>query len=253
MKRLSLCSAIAIALLMFSCQKENSQEGSSMVSKVEQENWQTAKLDAKFADSQKQVTAYLFPKEQMSKLVETPNVEFVQFVLGYSDNTLQIKVIGVDKAGKEFASVDANILKEPSDADKLSVLKESNNKTSKGTALLNKHLISPDVALDGIKAWQGKLKTVTGLDEVLSYEGTRFKYYSLEAAIITDMLKNKNTANIGLFLGLNPVGKVTTILIGLDNNNSIKKTSFAGKAADATVYDATRPCPPYGDPVPPVE
>ena len=253
MKRLSLCSAIAIALLMFSCQKENSQEGSSMVSKVEQENWQTAKLDAKFADSQKQVTAYLFPKEQMSKLVETPNIEFVQFVLGYSDNTLQIKVIGVDKAGKEFASVDANILKEPSDADKLSVLKESNNKTSKGTALLNKHLISPDVALDGIKAWQGKLKTVTGLDEVLSYEGTRFKYYSLEAAIITDMLKNKNTANIGLFLGLNPVGKVTTILIGLDNNNSIKKTSFAGKAADATVYDATRPCPPYGDPVPPVE
>lgn len=253
MKRLSLCNAIAIALLMFSCQKENSQEGSSIVSKVEQENWQTAKLDAKFADSQKQVTAYLFPKEQMSKLVETPNVEFVQFVLGYSDNTLQIKVIGVDKAGKEFASVDANILKEPSDADKLSVLKESNNKTSKGTALLNKHLISPDVALDGIKAWQGKLKTVTGLDEVLSYEGTRFKYYSLEAAIITDMLKNKNTANIGLFLGLNPVGKVTTILIGLDNNNSIKKTSFAGKAADATVYDATRPCPPYGDPVPPVE
>ncbi|SNR66402.1 hypothetical protein [Flavobacterium sp. ov086] len=253
MKRLSLCSAIAIALLMFSCQKENSQEDSSIVSKVEQENWQTAKLDAKFADSQKQVTAYLFPKEQMSKLVETPNVEFVQFVLGYSDNTLQIKVIGVDKAGKEFASVDANILKEPSDADKLSVLKESNNKTSKGTALLNKHLISPDVALDGIKAWQGKLKTVTGLDEVLSYEGTRFKYYSLEAAIITDMLKNKNTANIGLFLGLNPVGKVTTILIGLDNNNSIKKTSFAGKAADATVYDATRPCPPYGDPVPPVE
>lgn len=253
MKRLSLCSAIAIALLMFSCQKENSQEGSSIVSKVEQENWQTAKLDAKFADSQKQVTAYLFPKEQMSKLVETPNVEFVQFVLGYSDNTLQIKVIGVDKAGKEFASVDANILKEPSDADKLSVLKESNNKTSKGTALLNKHLISPDVALDGIKAWQGKLKTVTGLDEVLSYEGTRFKYYSLEAAIITDMLKNKNTANIGLFLGLNPVGKVTTILIGLDNNNSIKKTSFAGKTADATVYDASRPCPPYGDPVPPVE
>lgn len=253
MKRLSLCSAIAIALLMFSCQKENSQEGSSIVSKVEQENWQTAKLDAKFADSQKQVTAYLFSKEQMSKLVETPNVEFVQFVLGYSDNTLQIKVIGVDKAGKEFASVDANILKEPSDADKLSVLKESNNKTSKGTALLNKHLISPDVALDGIKAWQGKLKTVTGLDEVLSYEGTRFKYYSLEAAIITDMLKNKNTANIGLFLGLNPVGKVTTILIGLDNNNSIKKTSFAGKAADATVYDASRPCPPYGDPVPPVE
>lgn len=254
MKKTSLYSAVAIALLMFSCQKENSQENSSQVSKVEQENWQTAKLDAKFADSQKQVTAYLFPSDAMSKLVETPNVEFVQFVLGYSNNTLQIKVIGVDKTGKEFASVDSNILKETSDADKLSVLKESNSKTSKGTALLNKHLISPDVALEGIKAWQGKLKAVTDLDEVLSYEGTRFKYYSLEAAIIADMLKNKNTSNIGLFLGLNSVGKVTTILIGLDKNNSIKKTSLTSKEASTSeVYDATRPCPPYGDPVPPVE
>jgi hypothetical protein len=135
----------------------------------------------------------------MSKLVETPNVEFVQFVLGYRDNTLQIKVIGVDRSGKEFASVDSEILKETSTADKFSALRMSNNKTNKGTALLNAHLISPDIALNGINEWQRKLKTVTDLDEVLSYEGARFKHYSLEAAVITDMLKNKNTANIGLF------------------------------------------------------
>ncbi|PIF31084.1 hypothetical protein CLU81_1558 [Flavobacterium sp. 9] len=253
MKRTSLFGAALIALLMFSCQKENSQENNSAVSKAEQENWQTAKLDAKFADSQKQVTAYLFPTDAMSKLVETPNVEYVQFVLGYSDNTLQIKVIGVDKTGKEFASVDSKILKDASGTDKFSVLRTSTNKTSKGTALLNDHLISPDIALDGINAWQKKLNTVSDLDEVLSYEGSRFKYYSLEVAIIVDMLKNKNTANIGLFLVLNPIGKVTTILIGLDKNNAIKNgISSTGKTADSQdVYDATRPCPPNGDPTAP--
>ncbi len=250
MKKRSLLGVALAVLLMFSCQKENSQENSSLVSKTEQENWQTAKLDAKFAASQKQVTAYLFPTDAMSKLVETPNVEYVQFVLGYSDNTLQIKVIGVDKTGKEFASVDSKILNETSDIDKLSALKASSSKTSKGSALLNDHLISSDVALDGINAWQKKLNTVSDLDEVLSYEGQRFRYYTVEAAIVADMVKDKNSANIGLFLGLNPIGKVTTILIGLDKNNSIKKTSFAGKTASAEVYDATRPCPPYGDPEP---
>ncbi len=246
MKRTSLLGAALIALLMFSCQKENSQENSSAVSKVEQENWQTAKLDAKFAASQKQVTAYLFPTDAMSKLVETPNVEFVQFVLGYSDNTLQIKVIGVDKAGKELASVDSEILKDASDTDKLSALKTSSSKTNKGTALLNEHLISADVALDGINTWQKKLSAVSDLDEILSYEGARFKHYSIESAIIVDMLKNKNTANIGVFLGLNPIGKVTTFLIGLDKNNSIKKISSTSKVADAgDVYDGTRPSPPF--------
>ncbi|WP_337967094.1 hypothetical protein [uncultured Flavobacterium sp.] len=246
MKRTSLLGVALIALLMFSCQKENSQESSSAVSKVEQENWQTAKLDAKFAASQKQVTAYLFPTDAMSKLVETPNVEYVQFVLGYSDNTLQIKVIGVDKTGKEFASVDSKILSETSDTDKLSALKVSTSKTSKGSTLLNNHLIFPNVALDGINAWQKKLSTVSNLDEVLSYEGARFKHYTLEAAIIADMLQNKNTANIGLFLGLNPVGKVTTFLIGLNKNNSIKEVSFTGKEASSNeVYDGARPSPPF--------
>ncbi len=246
MKRTSLLGAALIALLMFSCQKENSQESSSAVSKVEQENWQTAKLDAKFATSQKQVTAYLFPTDAMSKLVETPNVEFVQFVLGYGDNTLQIKVIGVDNAGKELASVDSKILSEISDIDKLSSLKVSTSKTIKETTLLNDHLVSPDAALDGINAWQKKLTTVSDLDEVLSYKGDRFKHYTLEAAIVADMLKNKKNVNVGLFLGLNPVGKVTTFLIGLDKNNSIKNSSITGKEADAAdVYDGARPSPPY--------
>jgi len=62
------------------------------------------------------------------------------------------------------------------------------------------------------------------------------------------MVDESGTVNIGLFLGLNAVGKVTTILISLDKNNTIKKTSLASKIAASDVYDATRPCPPNGDP-----
>ena len=248
MKKTILSIAVLAVLLMFSCQKENATENGSIVSTTEQQNWQTAKLDAKFADSQKQVTGYLFPTDEMSKLVETPNVVNVQFVLGYSDNTLQIKVIGVDKSGKELASVDSEILKENGYADKLAALNVSKSKANKGVNLLDEHLLFPKEAFDGIKAWQEKLNTVSDLDEVLSYEGKRFTHYSIEKEIVADLLKNKNTTNVGLFLGLNPVGKVTTILIGLDQNNSIKKGSFlTGKVEDVPedVYDGARPSPPY--------
>ncbi|WP_426484069.1 hypothetical protein [Flavobacterium sp. 2] len=249
MKKTTLFGLAGAALIMFSCQKDNSQESSSAVSTTEQENWLTAKLDADFASSQKQVTAYLFSTDELSKLVETPNIENVQFVLGYSDNTVQIKVIGVDKSGKELASLDSKILKDPSYDDKLAKLKNGEtSKTDKGSALLNEHLMLSKEAYDAIVAWQNKLKTVTDLNEVTSYEGARFQHYSLEAAVVAEMLKGQNTTNIGLFLGLNGLGKVTTILVELDKNNAIKsKTSFTGKTMDnpEDVYDGVRPSPPY--------
>ncbi|MEN2414757.1 hypothetical protein [Flavobacterium mesophilum] len=249
MKKVTLFGLAGATLMMFSCQKDNSQDNSSAVSATEQENWLTAKLDADFASSQEQVTAYLFSTTELSKLVETPNVENVQFVLGYSDKILQIKVIGVDKSGKELASVDSEILKDPSYADKLAKLQNGEtSKSDKGSALLNEHLMLSQEAFEGIVAWQEKLKTVTDLDKVTSYEGARFQHYSLEAAVVAEMLKGQNTENIGLFLGLNGIGKVTTILVELDKNNAIKsKTSLTGKTMDnpEDVYDGTRPSPPF--------
>ncbi|MEN2414755.1 hypothetical protein [Flavobacterium mesophilum] len=249
MKKTILFGLAGTVLMMFSCQKDNSQDNGSAVSATEQENWLTAKLDAGFASSQEQVTAYLFSTTEFSKLVETPNVENLQFVLGYSDKTLQIKVIGVDKSGKELASMDSKILKDPAYNDKLVKLENGEtSKTDKGSALLNEHLMLSKEAFDGIVAWQNKLKTVTDLNEVTSYEGARFQHYSLEAAVVAEMLKGGNTANIGLFLGLNAKGKVTTILVELDKNNAIKsKTSLTGKTMDnpEDVYDGARPSPPY--------
>ncbi|WP_426484068.1 hypothetical protein [Flavobacterium sp. 2] len=248
-KKTTLFGFAGAAIIMFSCQKDNSLDNGSAVLAKEQENWLTASLDANFANSQKQVTAYLFSTDELSKLVKTPNVENVQFILGYSENTLQFKAIGVDKSGKELVSVDSNILKDPSFDDKLAKLENGEtSKTDKGSALLNEHLMLSKEAYDGIVAWQNKLKTVTDLNEVTSYEGARFQHYSLEAAVIAEMLKGHNTANIGLFLGLNEKGKVTTILIELDKNNAIKsKSSFTGKTMDnpEDVYDGTRPSPPF--------
>ncbi|MBP1224655.1 hypothetical protein [Flavobacterium sp. 1355] len=249
MKKTILYATISAMFLIFSCQKDNSQEDSVSVSAIQKENWLTADLDSKFANSQKQVTAYLFDNDEMSKLVKTPNINEVRFVLGYSDNTIQIDVVGVDKSGKKLGTVSSTILKDSNYSKKLDELNDvSVSTTNKRTALLNAHLLSPKDAFKGIEAWQKKLSSVSDLDEITSHEGSRFRYFSLESDIVKAMVDKSGTANIGLFLGLNPVGKVTTILISLDKSNTIKKTSLASKTATSDVYDATRPCPPNGDP-----
>jgi len=249
MKKTIVC-AIAAIFSMISCQKDNSQEESGAISAVQKENWLKADLDSKFANSQKQVSAYLFANDEMSKLVKTPNVKEVRFVLGYENNTIQVSIVGVDKAGKELGKINSTILKESNYAAKLSKLGElSVSKTNKRTALVTEHLLLPKDAYKGILGWQEKLNSVKDLDEVTSYQGLRFRHFSLESSIVESMVDKANTANIGVFFGLNPKGKVTTILIGLDKNNAIKKTSATskddGENVSDDVLDGTRPSPPY--------
>ncbi|WP_281232165.1 hypothetical protein [Flavobacterium gelatinilyticum] len=247
MKKTILC-ALAAMLFAVSCQKDNSQEDNSAVSKAQKQDWLTADLNSEFANSQKKVTAYLFSAEETAKLVKTPNIKEVRFVLGYLDHTIQINMIGIDENGQKLGIVNSVILKESNYDEQLTKLNELTiSKTAKRTPLLNKHLLLPQEAFKGIEAWQKKLNSVSGLDEATSHEGSRFRYFTLESAVIEAMIDKGNTSNVGLFLGLNPKEKVTTILISLDKNNAIKKTSVTSKEGD-DVYDATRPCPPNGDP-----
>lgn len=228
---------------ILSCQKENSQDDVSEVLVSQNENWLSANLDAKFASSQKQVGAYLLPVNEMKLLIEQPNIAEVHFVLGFIDNTIQIEVVGVDGSGAELGTVKSEILKESNFRTELMNLnKLSLIVANKRTSLLNSHLVSPGDAFTWIKEWQKKLNDPSDLEEVISYQGSRFRYFSLEAEVVKAMLY-KDNVNIGVFLGLYPKGKVTTILIGLDENNNIKKTSITSKEAE-DIYDGTRPCPP---------
>ncbi|WP_281232167.1 hypothetical protein [Flavobacterium gelatinilyticum] len=248
MKNTILCAAMAAMLFAVSCQKDNSQEDNSAISKAQKQDWLTADLNSEFADSQKKVTAYLLPVEDVAKLINTPDVLNVRFVLGYENNTIQIDVVGVDKEGNELGTVKSKILKEADYGTELAKLNQlSVSKTKKRTALQNEHLLSPQAAFAGIEAWQQKLNTVSDLNEITSYNGDRFVHFTLEAEVLQAMI-NKSSANIGVFLGLNPKGKVTTILVGLDKNNAVKKASLTSKEElgdDDDVYDGVRPSPPY--------
>jgi hypothetical protein len=243
MKKIKILCSYILIVVVLSCQKENNQEDITPVVVSQNENWLSANLDAKFASSQKQVAAYLFSTNEMKLLLERPNIAQVHFKLGFIDNTIQIEVSGVDESGIELGTVKSSILKESIFRDKLTNLNAlSVNATKKRTLLLNSHLLSPGAAFMWINEWQKKLNNVSDLDEVTSYKGSRFRYFSLEAEVVKAMLYQDNIS-IGVFLGINPKGKITTVLIGLDKNNDIKKTSLTSKETE-DIYDGTRPCPP---------
>lgn len=242
MKKIKKIGFYVLIVLALSCQRENNQEDPP-ASVLENKDWLSAKLDAKFASSQKEVVAYLFPVSEMKLLMERPNITQVHFKLGFVDNIIQMQIAGVDESDHELGIVKSSILKESIFRNELANLKAlSVSATKKRTELLNSHLLSSGDAFIWISEWQKKLNNISELDEVTSYEGNRFRYFSLEAEVVKAMLHNGNSS-IGVFLGINPKGKVTTILIGLDKNNHVKKTSVTSEETE-DIYDGTRPCPP---------
>jgi len=243
MKKIKKIGFYVLIAFVFSCQKENNQEDVVPESVLQNENWLSAKLDTKFASSQKEVVAYLFPISEMKLLMERANITQVHFKLGFVDNIIQMQIAGVDESDHELGIVKSSILKESIFRNELANLKAlSVSTTKKRTELLNSHLLSPGDAFIWINEWQKKLNNISELDEVTSYKGNRFRYFSLEAEVVKAML-HKDKSNIGIFLGINPKGKVTTILIGLDKNNHVKKTSVTSEETE-DIYDGTRPCPP---------
>ncbi|WP_417939922.1 hypothetical protein [Flavobacterium sp. RS13.1] len=243
MKKIKIFGFYILIAIGLSCQNENNQEDVASTSVLQNEDWLSSKLDNNFASSQKQVAGYLFSISEMKSLLEKSDITEVHFKLGFIDNTIQMQVAGISESGVELGIVKSAILKESIFRDQLTNLSAlSVSSTAKRTKLLNSHLLTPVDAFLWISEWQKKLSNISQLDEATSYKGNRFRYFSLEAEVVKAMLYQGNV-NLGAFFGINPKGKATIILIGLDKSNHLKKTSFKSEET-GDIYDGTRPCPP---------
>ncbi|SEP36330.1 hypothetical protein SAMN05444671_0361 [Flavobacterium sp. CF108] len=243
MKKRNFCIALITLLVTFSCQKGASQDEIN-VTTSQKNDWLNANLDDEFASSQKQVKSYLFSSQDFSKLTSSPDLHHLRFVLGYENGIIKIDAAGVNSVGKEINRINSKVLFATSNQDKLTDLNEVTvDLTRKRTAVLNKHLLSPKIAFTGIEAWQKKLDKVQDLNDITSYDGLRIRSYAMETEVITSIINKGGIEKVGLFLGLNSEGKMTTILVGLDKDNNIKKASATSKVVDG-VYDFSQPSPP---------
>ncbi|MET0945932.1 MAG: hypothetical protein ABWY22_11020 [Flavobacterium sp.] len=244
MKKTIVCITLTAVFVMSSCQREVSKGKINLKAVSEREAWLSAALDDDFAAAQKEVKTYLFSSEEFAKLTTTPNVHHLRFVLGYDSGIISIDAVGVNSKGQEVSRLESKVLYASSNEDKLADLNQVTvDLTQKRTAVLNKHLLSPKMALSGIEAWQSTLDKVQNLNDVTSYDGLRVQHYALETEVVNAIIDREGVENVGLFLGLNSEGKLTTILAGLDKGDNIKKDSPASKVID-DIYDFAQPSPP---------
>jgi hypothetical protein len=243
MKKIIFCASITVMLFMGSCQKETELEDTNTIAVAQRTDWLTVNLDTKFSQSQKRVTAYLFKLEALAEVINTKEVHHVRFVLGYNNNIIQISAVGVDAKGNELVTVSSTVLFETQYDQQLTKLNSTIAKSITAKTVVSKHILTPKAAYSGIKGWQEKLVKVKDLNEVTSYSGERIHHYSLEKEVIQAMIQNSNIANVGLFLGLNNGGKLTTVFVGLNKENNIRSSSPTARDAADDIYDFTQPCP----------
>ncbi|MFC7773800.1 hypothetical protein [Flavobacterium sp. GCM10027622] len=251
MKR-KLLGSFLIFLALESCQKEDLKiENSSESNFVAfQKKWKEAELNSNALKIQGNSTCYLFSKETINGLLLNTHVVNFRFVLGLTNEKLDIKVQGVDLEGVNRGVVNSIISNDRSVASVLKVLHTSTLKSSSNRSIVGQHLLEPKVAFDYINKWNTKLKNATGVEDVVSYDMERIRHFSIEKEVITEIAKSNGFKYLGVFFGINPEGKLTTVLVGLDENKNIILPSSLSRDASELggVYDFTKPCPNTCDP-----
>ena len=245
--RKKIIGSFLIFLTLVSCQKEDLKiENSNKSSFFDfQKKWEEAELNPNVLKKQGNSTCYLFSKETINGLLLNRDVVNFRFLLGLTNDKLDIKVQGVDVEGVNKGVVNSIISKDKSNASFLKVLHTSALKSSDNKSIVGQHLLEPKVAFEYINKWNTKLKNATEVDDIVSYNMERIRHFSIEKEVITEIAKSKRFKYLGVLLGINPEEKLTTVLIGLDENESIIESSSLSRDANEflSVYDFTKPCP----------
>jgi hypothetical protein len=171
-------------------------------------------------------------------------------VLGLQNDQIIINLVGLDALGEEVvsASSNANFNQEVYSA---SIESLQNNPFQYSRARLDapivgKHLLSYASTFDYINHWDKALDT-QDIEDLITDDGIRFRYFSLEKEVLVDMITKSNVESIGLFLGLNSENKLTTLFLKKDMQNLlILNSGQRNEGGDS--LDFTQPCPDYCNP-----
>lgn len=250
MKKVFSYGAILLLIVGLSCQKEEIIEDGKSHSVDTKKSWLDVNLNSSFAIKQREVTSYVFSAKELAKVINDQEVKEVLFVLGFEKGRIKIEAVGVDQLDKEIVGITSHVFVKTNYENQLMKLNNNDSYKISSRPIVSKHILDSKLAFQGIQSWKDKLSKNIDLNEITSYGGDRIRYYSLEKEVIQAMIDNPKTINIGLFLGLNSDGKLTTIFIGLDKDNNISVSPFSSakgtsiEGIDGPVFDFSTPCPP---------
>lgn len=114
------------------------------------------------------------------------------------------------------------------------------------------NLGSVEVELSLAEVWTANYRKASAEEEA----GRRTNAYLIPLATLKSVLEHPIDA-VRAYKAINKAGEQVLVFVGtkLDDKGIYRDVFFSGNEienAESVVYDATRPCPPYGDPTSPL-
>ena len=116
------------------------------------------------------------------------------------------------------------------------------SRARKNTLIIGKHLLSYGATYEYVTQWKEALLS-RNIEELITDDGVRFRYYSLEKEVVADMITQDNVESIALFLGLNADKKLTTVFLQKDFSDSLIINDGFRNGDGGGSFDFSSPCP----------
>lgn len=245
MKR-RLTVSLLILLVLNSCQKEDIkvENAEELNFPAFKEDWGNSEIQANLFNVHKNTACYLFPGQNVNRLLRSADAEYIRFVLGIAGGKLDIKAQSVDMNGVSLGIINSSVSFNKAFDDSINALSVSGQVFS-GSGIVGEHLLQPREAYEYINRWNTSLSENRDLSSVVSYDNQRIRHFSIEKEVIEEILHFRSFNYLGVLLGINPEGKLTTVLVGLDARKNIilPPVHDKGGGKSGAIYDFTSPCP----------
>lgn len=239
--------SLMILLVVVSCQEDEIKGKNTNELGVLnfQKNWERSNLNSNDLNKKEKATCYLFSGERIINLLNNPKTDKFRFVVGLTNCNLDLKTQGIDTWGGNVGMINSMFSSEKVFYDALNKLASSNQEFSASNSIAAEHLLESATALEFIKDWNRKVSGNEDMTAVVSYNNQRIRHFSIEKEVISEISQFNRFKYLGIFLGINGEGKMTTVLVGFDENKKIILPSSSGRGQinSGGVYDFTRPCP----------
>ncbi len=258
MKTKKLVPLLLTAILFIACLNEQFTESEHDFSTTLQEKWNGDKeLSGSFYKNQTTLSHYHSDAKKIREILQNRNVVKFRFILGLNYNSeMTIEVAGVDEHGMIIASFQSTF--NANNNYQYSINKLQNNSyTYQRLSNSSTHLLPYKTAYTYITEWQKALQS-TKIEDIISYRGTRIRYFSLPKQIVAEMVASENVNAIAMFLAVNSKKKLTLVFIQKAHDQSLllkdenHYIGFLSKQSNSNndegnIYDFTEPCPDLCD------
>ena len=192
--------------------------------------------------------SYSFDKSFFIEASSSHNIKEYRFVLGLENDKPIIICKAITNQGEMLSSYVISKRIEVLTSNLVTSINPNETFNSKEVISENisKHLLTSKQTKQYLHDWTLASKSLNTLNNAVSFNGQRIKHFTIKSEAIEYLVNKPDISKVDVIFGQNSYHKMTTVIVGRDNNLKLLLPNSQNFA-----LDFTRPCPTACDPVDP--